>query len=360
MTGAHICWKRGKVLIKIEDAIAVPGAPDTPGLVFRRFRGPADYPGLTEVVNASETADGDQWVATVDEIATMVEHLVNFDPARDMVIAEAGGRIVGAAFGSWRRQSDGQYRFSINLLLEPAWRGRGLRRAMLHWIEARLRDAAAELSTDAPKMFALGTPEQAESLRALLESEGYRVVRYFQRMVRPLDEPIPDFPLPAGLELRPVTPAQYRAIWDASNEAFRDHWGFSPRPDEYFDWWQSEATFNPALWQVAWDAATGEVAGQVQTVIDASENEAFQRRRGYTETISVRRPYRRRGLARAMIVESLRTLKAQGMTESALNVDSESVTGATRVYSDCGFRVEATRLAYRKPLATNEEEEMAR
>ena len=68
----------------------------------------------------------------------------------------------------------------------------------------------------------------------------------------------------------------------------------------------------------------------------------------------MRRPYRRRGLARAMIVESLRTLKAQGMTESALNVDSDSTTGATRVYDDCGFRVENRWLAYRKPLRMKE------
>ena len=338
----------------IEDTIVVADAPALPGLSFRHFRGPADYPGLAKAINASEAADDEEWVATVDEIARMFENLVNFDPAHDIVIAEANGGIVGAGFGSWRQENDGLYRFQINLILVPAWRGRGLRRAILRWVEARLREVAAKLPADAPRVFALGAPERAESLRALLESEGYRIVRYYNRMVRPLDEPIPDFPLPVGLELRPVTPDQYRAIWDASNDAFRDHWGFSPRPDEYFDWWQSEPIFNPSLWQVAWDVATGEIAGQVQTFIDANENEAFQRRRGYTETISVRRPYRRRGLARALIVESLRTLKAQGMTESALHVDSENITGATRVYTDCGFRVESTRLAYRKPLVTSD------
>jgi mycothiol synthase len=36
------------------------------------------------------------------------------------------------------------------------------------------------------------------------------------------------------------------------------------------------------------------------------------------------------------------------MTESALGVDSESLRGATRVYEDCGFRVEKTHRLYRK------------
>ena len=65
---------------------------------------------------------------------------------------------------------------------------------------------------------------------------------------------------------------------------------------------------------------------------------------------TTRRPYRRRGLARAMIAESLRTLKARGMTQAALNVDSENLSGATRLYAACGFVVESTWLSYRKPL----------
>ena len=57
----------------------------------------------------------------------------------------------------------------------------------------------------------------------------------------------------------------------------------------------------PELWQVAWDVAKDEIAGQIQTYIDARENEKFARHRGYTEGISVRRPYRRRGLALSLI-----------------------------------------------------------
>lgn len=97
--------------------------------------------------------------------------------------------------------------------------------------------------------------------------------------------------------------------------------------------------------------ATDQVAGQVGTYIDYAENEEFHRQRGWTEGISVGRPWRRRGLARALIVRSLRAQKAEGMTESALGVDSENISGATRVYEACGFRVVKRNAAYRKPLA---------
>ena len=152
--------------VGIEDTIVVVGAPALPGLRFRHFRGPADYPGLTEANNASEAADGEEWVATVEEIAHIHENVVNYDPARDLIIAAVDGRIIGSAFGSWRLETDGLYRFQIILTLMPEWRGRGLRRTMLRWLEARLREVAADLPAGAPKVFALGAPEQAESLRA--------------------------------------------------------------------------------------------------------------------------------------------------------------------------------------------------
>lgn len=61
-------------------------------------------------------------------------------------------------------------------------------------------------------------------------------------------------------------------------------------------------------------------------------------------------PWRRQGLARALIARSLHVLKAQGMTESTLGVDSENLSGATRLYEECGFQVVKQNTIYRKSL----------
>lgn len=334
-----------------DDTITLPEPVAIPGLVLRHFRGPADYPGLAAATNATHTADGEDWFMTVQDVENYFAHMVNCDPARDLVIAEVDGAIIGYVRVEWRAQADGLYRYYIDMQLGPQYRGHGLRRAMLHWAETRIREVAAGHPTGAPKVFSMSAAPKADSLSALLESEGYRAARYYNVMVRDLTAPLPDFAMPPGLELRPVRPEHYRDIWDASDEAFRDHWGYSPRPESYFDMWRNDPiAFTPELWQVAWDVATDEIAGEIQTFIDREENERLGRKRGYTETIGVRRPYRRRGLARAMIVESLRTLKTQGMTESALHVDAENISGATRLYEACGFVVEKRTTAYRKPL----------
>jgi len=90
--------------------------------------------------------------------------------------------------------------------------------------------------------------------------------------------------------------------------------------------------------------------GHVLTYIHHDENKQFDRKRGYTEWIGVARPWRRRGVARALISRSLQAQKAAGMTESALVVDGDNPNEATRLYESCGFQVVKKDTLYRKPL----------
>ena len=107
---------------------------------------------------------------------------------------------------------------------------------------------------------------------------------------------------------------------------------------------------DPSLWRVAWDG--DRVAGQVRSYIDEQENAEFGRRRGYTEFISVRRPYRRRGLARALLVQSLEAVRDRGMEEAALGVLTENLHGAFRLYESVGFRVVRSWTTLQKPLGS--------
>jgi ribosomal protein S18 acetylase RimI-like enzyme len=140
-----------------------------------------------------------------------------------------------------------------------------------------------------------------------------------------------------------------RAIWDAGIDAFRDAWGFvEPDEDDYARFLTDPMDSQRELWRVAWDG--DEVAGQVRSFINEAENERFGRRRGYTESISVRRPWRRRGLARALIGASIRALRERGMTETALGVDTQNVTGALALYESCGYIAVSRTTVFEKPL----------
>jgi GNAT superfamily N-acetyltransferase len=333
------------------DQLFVAGAPAIAGLAFRRFRGASDYPAMAAAIQASADADKIERADSAEDIERAYAHLSNCDPTQDMIFAEVDGQVIGYSRGFWWEETNGPRLYGFVGFLVPAWRRKGIGRAMLRWMEERLRQVDAGHPADRPAFFQGFTDEHEAGLAALLAQEGYQPVRYFYQMVRPTLDDIPNFPLPEGLELRPVLPEHYRAIWDADMEAFQDHWGFAPPTEEdYQAWLNNKTIFGPHLWQIAWDVATDEIAGQVRTFIDHAQNEKYHRLRGWTEFISVRRPWRRRGLARALIVRSLRVQKEQGMTESALGADSENTSGATRVYEDCGFRVVQRNTAYRKPL----------
>lgn len=339
------------------DAIELPDAPEIPGLRFRHFRGGRDFHHMATITRVSAEVDDTERADTPEELEKYYAHLTNCDPYTDMIFAEvdpgeAGEpEVIGYSRGAWRMEATGERRYMFFGRLLPRWRRKGIGQAMLHWTEGRLREIAAGHPPEVEKYF-LSLAEQGESdLAAMLEKNGYQPVRYGFEMVRPDLENIPDFPLPDGFEVRPVLPEHHRAIWEADTEAFRDHWGFvEPSEGDYQAWLIDTTTFQPELWQIAWDVATNKVAGQVRTYIDHEQNKLYHRKRGWTEFISVRRPYRRRGLARALIARSLRAQKQAGMTESALGVDSDNLSGATKVYEDCGFRVVKTTTIYRKPL----------
>lgn len=320
-----------------------------PEVRLRTFAGPSDLPGMLAVIEASKQADKIERNDSIESLTNYYAHLNNCDPYRDMVLAEVEGKLVGYSRAWWTLLHDGTRTYTSFGLLAPAWRRKGVGTAMLHRLQARMRAIAAEQPGDGPRFFEGFAEDSAVGSEALFLAEGYTPVRYSFEMVRPSLDAIPEATLPAGLAVRPVRPEHYRAIWEAADEAFRDHWGSWPASEaDYQGWLNDPVIFTPELWQVAWDGE--QVAGQVRSFISDGENVEYGRKRGYIDSISVRRPWRRRGLAEALILRSLKLLRERGMEEAALGVDAENLSGALRLYERSGFRVVKRSTLFRKPL----------
>lgn len=328
--------------------MTVANAPPLTGLSFRHFRGERDYPHMVAAILASAQADRIEHTPTVEDIAAHYNHLTNCDPYQDMLIAEIAGELVGYSRCWWWDEPATGRIYELVGFLVPAWRRKGIGRAMVGWMENHIRDIAATHLTDQAKFFQASASQFQEGAALMLERAGYQPIRYFHEMVRPTLDDIPDWPLPDGLEVRPALPEHYRAIWESVDETSQDEWGYMG--EDYETWPNSMPHVQPHLWQIAWDIGSHQVAGHVLTYIDHAQNETFHRKRGYTEGIGVGRAWRRRGLARALIARSLHAQKAEGMSESALNADSQNPSGATRLYESCGFRVVRRNAIYRKPL----------
>ncbi len=327
-------------------------APVIPGLRFRFFYNKSDLPKIVAVMSVSDAADGVDYAVTLEDVENAFDHLSHCDPDQDFIFAEINGDVIAFAWCSWYSEVDnGPYLYNFQGAVAPQWRRQGIGQALLGWLENRLQTISTEHPAERPKFFQVFTSHGQTGLATMLEREGYTAVRYSDEMVRQTLDNIPGFPMPEGLEVRPVLPEHYRIIWETANEAAQDHWGSALSTEKnYQAWLNNKTVFQPHLWQIAWDMATDQIAGQVRTYINHTQNEKYDRKRGFTEYICVRRPWRRRGLAKALIALSLTVQKEQGMTESTLRVDSENLSGANRLYETCGFRVVKRHSVYRKPL----------
>jgi len=206
--------------------------------------------------------------------------------------------------------------------VHPDWRGRGIGTRLLEQLEAWARRNGSSR---------VRAGVVAEDGRNLLLERGYELVRHFWRMEIELGaEPEPPATID-GVELRPYRPGEDdRALHAVNEEAFEDHWEHVPAPFE--DWLsrrQNRGDYDPGLWVVG--ESEGELAGAAL---------AFgSRGSGWVLDLGVRRPWRGRGLGRALLVVAFGELYRRGFSRVGLEVDAASETGATRLYERAGMRV---------------------
>ncbi len=331
--------------------IQVPpgGAPAVAGLRFRHYRGEEDLPAMLRVYTAAHAADGIEEITNLEQLKLNYATLVNCDPEQDIVIAEVGGEIVAYARVFWTDLVEGGRSYENFGFVHPEWRRQGIGTAMHRHNEERLREIASEHAEVAPKWLGSEGADTDAGNAALLLGNGYEPVRFFFDMVAPTLEDVVPSPMPEGIELRPVTREQYRTIWVGAAEAFRDHWGETEWAEA--DWERFVAdpdNEDPHLWRIGWDGA--EVAGVVITTVPVEENEEHGRARVYVSSVAVRRPWRRRGLARSLLSSSLVGAREVGFTSASLGVDTDSPTGANSLYESLGFAPDKTFTSYRKPM----------
>jgi mycothiol synthase len=262
-----------------------------------------------------------------------------FDLGRDAWLATDGsGSPRGYAYVSERVP---QLDLIGDLYVHPDRTAGPIGDALLDRVEERSQELASGAPTGSEPTLGLFNASVNEWKRSLLVRRGFAPARTYHRMS--IDLPAAQAPprWPAGIELRPFDRGDATLVHAAITEAFADH--YRPR-SEPFDHWEARhfehEEFDPSLWLVAWDG--DRVAGALLgfTLPD----------RGWVQDLGVRRPWRGRGLGMALLLAAFAMFRARGQRAVSLGVDSQSITGATRLYERAGMYVERRHDLYLKPL----------
>jgi len=314
--------------------------------LLRGLEGGNDLEDMFAVSNASMLTDSMGMIYDFDTFRGMYEGFMETLPSASVLVAEQEGKVVGHAMVWWRDVAGGHRLYSHQSSVLPEYAC--IRERFMDWAERRLTEIALGHRSDASKM--LETQAVAgTALDAIVKGRGYLPSRHFFEMVSPLDA-VPAAVAPEGITITPLPEQRVREAWAASHEAFMDHWGHSEKnwSDERLEEIIASPLFDLSLWFVA--VADGRTVGSVRNYIKPDENAILGRKRGYISNLCVLRPWRRRGIAAALLSKSMAGLALRGLAEARLAVDPEGTNSALSLYTKAGFSVSNTYVSYWKPL----------
>lgn len=289
-------------------------------------------PAWTELTNllAAHDDTGESY-APEDLAEELGEH--GFTAARDSWAVWEEDRLVayGKVTVGLAPDNEGRIRCSLDGGVRPSHRGRGIGQQLLARMEDRSRALAAERHPGVPAYWRLEGGKEGASVRALAAHRGYEVVRYFAELERRL----PGEDASASEAVDAVTlvspePGHEEVTRLAHNEAFLDHWGSGRQTVAgWHDFWTARAARRD-LSTLALDAD-----GAVMAYVFAG---AWVPRELYVQLVGTVRAGRGRGLAAACLARTIRLAGESGQFDTiSLHVDSDSPTGATRLYERLGF-----------------------
>jgi ribosomal protein S18 acetylase RimI-like enzyme len=331
--------------------VAAPCAVDFPALQGRNAAA-GDLDSWAALIARTAAVEKPVWFEHRAELEQLMESRKN--PPRSNTVLGFDPDGVPRAYARISKNRDGEKAHGFGCV-DPQWQRRGVGSALLQWLEARTRqrfaeDAGAAGGPGAEPRLRIFIEQKHEHQAALLASSGYHVVRYFNEMHRPLAGPLPQAVLDAGLELVTMEPHLSEAVRLAHNQAFADHWGSEPRDEESWRFTVNDPLARPDLSAVVLETGTGDVAGYQLASHDPESAATRGFSEGYTELLGVRREFRGRGIAQALLADAMRRFAAAGMDKASLDVDSENPTGALALYLKMGYHAVNRSMAWDKVL----------
>lgn len=327
-----------------------------------------DLPEVWELLQVVNRVDDNDYYETIEDLNTQFEDPRSTPKTDARILRNALGKLVAFARIWAIPEPMNENVGFLSCEIAPEARERGLEQECIEWMEGRAAERLEEIAEandadDLPRVLRVDFPESSPYLE-FYRARGFRHVRSSFNMQRDLHESIPAHALADGLTLHPYEREFDEAVREAFNASFRDHWGHQDASPQIWETGvagvsdlrrdlslvvrESDVT-SPQSPRTSGAQGDGvRVAAFCINFENTTDNERRGIRRGWIGILGTRREWRKRGIASALIAESMRRFRAEGFDSIGLGVDTENLSGALKLYQALGFAVFNTRVILEK------------
>lgn len=260
-----------------------------------------------------------------------------FSIATDTQLAWDGAHLVG--YSQLRDVKEPHVDFFVTVHLDPGVEAhRDLADTLFKWVERRARASLTQAPDGARVVLIAGAAADDPYTEGLYLRQGFFVDRVFSKLRLDFAGQLPTPLWPQGLAVRTFQPGEDDVkLVQAYRDAFHDHYGYLEQPFEIelerWRHWTREPDFDPSLWFLA--AEGGEVCGFCCCYAESHGDKET----GLVDEFGVRPAWRKRGIGRALLLESFRAMRARGLKAAELTVDSDNRSDALALYASVGMKV---------------------
>lgn len=261
-------------------------------------------------------------------------------------IVNGGGRLIGYAV--FFATEDPPVRPWFNWAVDPVCQRGDISPRLLAWAIEKGRAVVAKCPPEARVSLWSGAYRGYCADEDALRAAGFAQQRVWHEMRIDMTESPAPKDLPPGFVSRPYRHDEDLPILvDLVRDAFSDHFGhieqsFDRDLERFRHWLEGSCYFETDNVMLAEREATGIVAGSVLPMTEHFRRPGL----GYIDTVGVRKAYRRRGLASAMLRKCFADYWDRGITSVCLEVDGDSLTNAVALYERVGMHVHSSFDAY--------------
>jgi mycothiol synthase len=251
------------------------------------------------------------------------------------VAISQANKIVGYAF----LDVTGESRMDTCVFVHPHFKNHGIGSTLLTKVEERALVLASKSEGEQRLMNQI--PFTNASARNLVEARGYRFSRLYKRMKINLTEQSKQLNFPAGMVISSFIPDKdEETLFKIYDETFRDSWGYAKK--EFLTWIHQKKgeQYDPSLWFIVWEDSK-----PVAFLMSRMQEDGL-----FIDLLGVKRPWRKQGIAQAMLLHVFQEAYQRGQNTIVLYVDSDSLTNAHRVYQQVGMRPDSQTAVYSKLL----------